>query len=65
MEKNELKNKLREIRKGKRLKQSVLARMLGVFQSEVSEIETGGRKPSVYLAKKIAEVLGKRIDEIF
>jgi putative transcriptional regulator len=65
METMESKNKLREIRRERRLKQSTLARMLGIFQSEISEIETGVRKPSVYLALKIAKLLGKNIDEIF
>ncbi len=59
------KNKMREFRKEKRMKQTALARKVGVFQSEISEIETGKRKPSVYLAIKIAEILGKSINEIF
>jgi len=59
------KNKIREIRKQKRMKQAVLADKVGIFQSEMSEIETGQRKPSVYLALKIAEVMGKSINEIF
>jgi putative transcriptional regulator len=42
-----------------------LASKVGIFQSEISEIETGERKPNVYLAKKIAKVLGKTIDDIF
>ncbi|MDD2666645.1 MAG: helix-turn-helix transcriptional regulator [Methanocellales archaeon] len=58
-------NRIREIRKGKRMKQAVLADKVGVFQSEISEIETGERKPNIYLAKKIAKVLGKSVDEIF
>ncbi len=65
METIETKNKLRDVRKEKRLKQSALASRLGIFQSEISEIETGTRKPSVYLALKIAKLLEKSIDEIF
>lgn len=42
-----------------------MASKVGVFQSEISEIETGNRDPSIYLAHKIAKVLGKRVDEIF
>jgi transcriptional regulator with XRE-family HTH domain len=30
--------------------------MVGVFQSEISEIECGKRVPSVYLAKRIARL---------
>ncbi len=59
------KNKIRKFRKEKRMKQITLARKVEVFQSEISEIETGKRKPSVYLALKIAEILEKSIDEIF
>jgi len=59
------KNKIKEFREGKGMKQTVLASKVGIFQSEISEIETGERKPNVYLARKIAKVLGKTIDEIF
>jgi len=59
------KNLIRQFRKEKRLKQAALARRVGIFQSEISEIETGERKPNIYLAKRIAKVLGKKIDEIF
>jgi putative transcriptional regulator len=59
------KNKIREFRKNKRMKQTALASKVGIFQSEISEIETGERKPNVYLAKRIAKVLRKSIDEIF
>jgi len=59
------KNRIKEIRKEKRMKQAVLAHKAGIFQSEISEIEIGERKPNIYLAKKIAKVLGKSVDEIF
>ena len=59
------KNKMGEFRKAKRMKQTALASKVGIFQSEISEIETGERKSNVYLAKKIAKVLGKNIDDIF
>jgi putative transcriptional regulator len=59
------KNKIKEFREGKRMKQTALASKVGIFQSEISEIETGERKPNIYLAKKIVKVLGKTIDDIF
>ena len=59
------KNKIKEFRGGKGMKQTVLASKAGIFQSEISEIEIGERKQNVYLAKKIAKVLGKTIDDIF
>lgn len=61
----EPKNRIREFRKRKKMKQAVLAQEVGIFQSEMSEIETSRRKPNVYLAKKIARALGVSVDEIF
>jgi putative transcriptional regulator len=63
--KHKPKNRIREFRKAKKMKQAVLADRVGILQSEISEIETGERKPNVYLARKIAKVLGKSMDEIF
>lgn len=59
------KNKIRELREEKRMKQSILASEVGIFQSEISEIETGERMPNIYLARKIAKVLGKNVNEVF
>jgi len=41
MPKVEFKNRIREFRKKKGLRQTDLARMIGIFQSELSEIERG------------------------
>jgi len=65
MVKVEFKNRIREIRRQRGLRQVDLAKMVGVFQSEISEIECGKRKPSVYLAKRIAEALGVSLDDLF
>jgi putative transcriptional regulator len=65
MLKVEFKNRIREVRKQKGLRQIDLAKMIGVFQSEISEIECGKRMPSVYLAKKIAKALGVGVDDLF
>jgi putative transcriptional regulator len=65
MAKVEFKNRIREIRKQRGLRQVDLARIVGVFQSEISEIECGKRKPSIYLAKKIAKALGVSLDDLF
>jgi putative transcriptional regulator len=59
------KNRVGRIREEKGLRQLDLARKLDVYQSEVSAIERGERIPSVYLAKKIARALGKRVEEVF
>lgn len=58
-------NRIRELRKKLHLKQFALASEVGIFQSEISDIETGKRKPNVYLAMKIAKVLGKSVEEVF
>lgn len=65
MVKVEDKKHIREFRKLRRMKQAVLAKNVGIFQSEMSEIDTGKRKPNVYLAMKIAKALGVSIEEIF
>jgi len=58
-------NKIRDFRKEKGWRQVDLAQKLGILQSEVSDIETGKRKPNIYLAKKIAKVLEKDVNEVF
>ncbi len=58
-------NRIKELRKKKKLKQSALASRVGIHQSEISTIETGERMPSVYLAEKIAKALDKSVDEVF
>lgn len=65
MLKVEPKNRIKEFRRLRRMKQTALADKVGVFQSEISEIETGERKPNVYLAKRIAKALRVSVDEIF
>jgi putative transcriptional regulator len=58
-------NKIRDFRKEKGWRQVDLAEKLGILQSEVSDIETGKRKPNIYLAKRIAKVLGRDVNEVF
>jgi putative transcriptional regulator len=58
-------NRIRDFRKERGWRQVDLAQKLGILQSEVSDIETGKRKPNIYLAKRIAKVLGKDVNEVF
>ena len=58
-------NKIRDFRKEKGWRQVDLAQKLGILQSEVSDLETGKRKPNIYLAKRIAKALGKDVNEVF
>jgi putative transcriptional regulator len=65
MVKVEFKNRIRDVRRQKGLRHVDLGKMVGVFQSEISEIECGKRVPSIYLAKKIAKALGVSLDYLF
>jgi putative transcriptional regulator len=65
MVKVEFKNRIRDVRRQKGWRQVDLAMMVGVFQSEISEIECGKRVPSVYLAKRIAKALEVSVDDLF
>lgn len=58
-------NKIRGFRLNDGKRQLDVARKLNVYQSEISQIERGERVPSVYLAKRIAKVLGRTVEEIF
>jgi putative transcriptional regulator len=58
-------NRIGQWRAEKGWRQLDLARQLDVYQSEVSEIERGDREPGVYLAKRIARALGKKVEEVF
>jgi putative transcriptional regulator len=63
--KEAISNRIRDFRKEKGWRQVDLAQKLGILQSEVSDIETGKRKPNIYLAKRIAKVLGRDVNEVF
>lgn len=56
---------LKAKRKAKGLRQTDLAQAAQISQSLVTLIESGTRKPSVKVAKRIAEVLGFDWTEFF
>lgn len=58
-------NKLAEYRKEKRLTQKELADAVGISLSSIGMYEIGQRTPSLHTAKKIADVLGAKIEDIF
>ena len=58
-------NKIRRFRLEAGKRQLDVARKLNVYQSEISQIERGERVPGVYLAKRIAKVFGRTVEEIF
>lgn len=56
---------LREMREQRGMTQAKLASRVGVTQVAISLIETGERKPSVQMAKKIASVLDIAWPDLF
>ena len=59
------KNRIKQLREQRGLRQRDLARQLDLYQSEVSAIERGEREPGVYLAKHIAKVMESRVEDLF
>lgn len=58
-------NNLKKIRKQLNMSGNVLASKVKVQPSMIYMIESGKRNPSLLLAKKIATIFGKSVDEIF
>ncbi|MDY2734892.1 helix-turn-helix transcriptional regulator [Intestinibacter sp.] len=58
-------NKLRELRHQKKMKQSEVAKIVGISQQAYSYFELGLSKPSLDTAKRIADFYKKPIEEIF
>jgi transcriptional regulator with XRE-family HTH domain len=61
MSKAEFKNRIREFKRKKGLRQVDLVKLVG----ELTEIERGLRTPNVYSAKRIAKGLEVSLDELF
>jgi putative transcriptional regulator len=57
--------RLKELRKQHSLSVKDIANMAGISISHYYKIEEGIRNPTLMVAKKIAEILGKNMDEIF
>lgn len=60
-----LKNNLEKLRKQLKMTQSELADKLEVSRQTISSIENERYEPSIILAFKIANLFGKKIEEIF
>ncbi|MCR4618505.1 MAG: helix-turn-helix transcriptional regulator [Lachnospiraceae bacterium] len=61
----QLKNRIKELRKEKKLSQTELAEMVGTTQNTISSLETGQYSPSAYLSGLIAAALEKTWEEVF
>lgn len=60
-----MKNRLRVLRAENCWSQAELADRLGVSRQAVNAIETGKHDPSLTLAFALADIFGKRIEEVF
>lgn len=60
-----MKNTLKELRSERNWSQAELAEHLGVSRQTVNAIETEKYDPSLPLAFKIANLFGRKIEEIF
>lgn len=61
----ELKTRIPELRRERRLTQSELAERAGVRRETIARLERGQYNPSLKLAYDISTVLGASIEEIF
>ena len=60
-----LKNRVRELRVRLELRQSDLAREIGVTRQTILAIEKGRLNPSINIALKVARVLREPVDYVF
>ena len=60
-----MKNRVRTMRQQRRLSQVELAELAGVSRQTIHAVETEKYDPSLPLAFKLAELFGRRIEEIF
>lgn len=59
-----MQNRLKELRKAKRLTQEEFAKIVGISQSYVSDIEKGKRDMDFTLAERFAKALGVKPYEL-
>ena len=60
-----MKNKIRELRKSKNLRQEDLAEILGVTRQTIIAIENNKYDPTLELAMKISKFFEVSVNEIF
>ena len=61
----EVKNRIQELRKERRITQSELADAVDVTRQTIISLENGRYRASLILAHKIAQYFGMRIEDIF
>lgn len=60
-----MKNKIRDLRTEKGLRQEDLGELIGVSRQTINAIEKGKYDPSLPTAFRLAQALNKSIEEIF
>lgn len=60
-----VKNKIKELRKKKNLRQEDLAEQLSVTRQTIIAVENDKYNPSLELAMKMAKLLGTTVEELF
>ena len=60
-----MKNKVRELRNEKKLRQEDLARQLGVTRQTIIAIENRRYNPSLELAIRLARLFERPVEEVF
>jgi putative transcriptional regulator len=61
----DIKTKIRELRKERKMSQEELAMMVGTTRQTITSIEVGKYTASLVLAHKIAKCFGLTIEEVF
>lgn len=57
--------KLKKVRLEKRMTVTQIAKLTGIAQSSITEIENGKHDPSISKAISLARVLGMSVEELF
>ncbi|AET67767.1 putative transcriptional regulator [Desulfosporosinus orientis DSM 765] len=60
-----MKNRVQELRKEKRITQEELAGLCNVTRQTIISLENGRYNPSIFLARKIAQIFHLTIEEVF
>ncbi len=60
-----MKNNIRKLRKERNLRQEDLANKVGVSRQTIIAVENNKYDPTLELAMKLAEILDKKVEDIF
>ncbi|AFA49986.1 MULTISPECIES: helix-turn-helix transcriptional regulator [Acetobacterium] len=60
-----MKNKIKELRKARKMRQEDLAKQLNVTRQTINAIENNKYNPTLELAMKLARLLESTVEELF